>query len=70
MFQIPNASPTAASASSDIYGAAVQDACEQIKSRMKPVASRLGENTSFSEVKFQSYYSGIGTMVVLLSDLT
>ncbi|KAI4386257.1 hypothetical protein MLD38_004203 [Melastoma candidum] len=38
--KVPNASPTAASASSDMYGAAVLDACEQIKARMEPVASR------------------------------
>ncbi|KAK9999957.1 hypothetical protein SO802_019560 [Lithocarpus litseifolius] len=37
--KVPNASPTAASASSDIYGSAVLDACEQIKARMAPIAS-------------------------------
>lgn len=47
--QVPNASPTAASASSDMYGAAVLDACEQIKARMEPVASR-GNHKSFAEV--------------------
>ncbi|KAL0419584.1 UNVERIFIED_CONTAM: Xanthine dehydrogenase 1 [Sesamum radiatum] len=38
--KVPNASPTAASASSDLYGAAVLDACEQIKARMEPMASK------------------------------
>jgi len=33
---VPNTSPTAASASSDIYGMAVINACEQIIGRMKP----------------------------------
>lgn len=47
--QVPNASPTAASASSDIYGAAVLDACEKIKARMEPIASRHNFN-SFAEV--------------------
>ncbi|KAM4084736.1 hypothetical protein ACJW30_08G155200 [Castanea mollissima] len=37
--KVPNSSPTAASASSDIYGSAVLDACEQIKARMAPIAS-------------------------------
>ena len=37
--QVPNSSPTATSASSDIYGSAVLDACEQIKARMAPIAS-------------------------------
>ncbi|KAL1832088.1 hypothetical protein ACET3Z_001739 [Daucus carota] len=36
--KVPNASPTAASASSDMYGAAVLDACEQLKARMQPIA--------------------------------
>ncbi|KAK8962999.1 Xanthine dehydrogenase [Platanthera guangdongensis] len=47
--KVPNASPTAASASSDMYGAAVLDACEQIKARMKPIAD-LNPHASFSEV--------------------
>ncbi|XVF69650.1 hypothetical protein PTKIN_Ptkin11bG0098700 [Pterospermum kingtungense] len=38
--KVPNASPTAASASSDMYAAAVLDACEQIKARMEPIASQ------------------------------
>ncbi|KAL9261556.1 Xanthine dehydrogenase 1-like protein [Drosera capensis] len=37
--KVPNSSPTAASASSDLYGAAVLDACEQIKARIAPIAS-------------------------------
>ena len=47
--QVPNASPTAASASSDMYGAAVLDACEQIKARMEPIASQHNFS-SFAEV--------------------
>lgn len=34
--KVPNASPTAASASSDMYGGAVLDACEQIAKRLAP----------------------------------
>ncbi|KAM3733138.1 hypothetical protein ACB098_11G112900 [Castanea mollissima] len=37
--KVPNSSPAATSASSDIYGSAVLDACEQIKARMAPIAS-------------------------------
>ena len=33
---VPNASPTAASASSDLYGMAVKKACEKIKERLAP----------------------------------
>ncbi|XP_010545582.1 PREDICTED: xanthine dehydrogenase 1 [Tarenaya hassleriana] len=47
--KVPNASPTAASASSDMYGAAVLDACEQIKARMEPVASKHNFS-SFAEL--------------------
>eukprot|EP00850_Spirogloea_muscicola_P006424 SM000030S11433 [mRNA] locus=s30:612063:618646:- [translate_table: standard] len=36
--KVPNSSPTAASASSDMYGAAVLNACNELKARMKPVA--------------------------------
>lgn len=49
MAQVPNSSPTAASASSDMYGAAVLDACEQIKARMKPIADK-NQHASFSQV--------------------
>ncbi|KAI0525010.1 hypothetical protein KFK09_004400 [Dendrobium nobile] len=47
--KVPNSSPTAASASSDMYGAAVLDACEQIKARMKPIADR-NQHSSFSQL--------------------
>ncbi len=34
--KVPNASPTAASASSDMYGGAVLDACRQLNERLAP----------------------------------
>ena len=39
--KIPNTSATAASASSDLNGAAVVDACTQLKARLAPVAAGL-----------------------------
>jgi xanthine dehydrogenase molybdopterin binding subunit/xanthine dehydrogenase small subunit len=39
--KVPNTSATAASASTDLNGAAVADACEQLKSRLAPVAGRM-----------------------------
>jgi xanthine dehydrogenase large subunit len=39
--KVPNTSATAASASTDLNGAAVLDACEQLKARLAPVAARL-----------------------------
>lgn len=47
--KVPNSSPTAASASADMYGGAVLDACQQIKARMKPVADK-GNFATFAEV--------------------
>ncbi|KAK7335800.1 hypothetical protein VNO80_27854 [Phaseolus coccineus] len=52
--KVPNASPTAASASSDMYGAAVLDACEQIMTRMKPITSQRNFN-SFAELVCACY---------------
>ncbi|XP_035831148.1 xanthine dehydrogenase 1-like [Helianthus annuus] len=56
--KVPNASPTAASASSDMYGAAVLDACMQIKARMEPIAS-LKKHTSFVELVNACYFERI-----------
>ncbi|XP_022545301.2 xanthine dehydrogenase 1 isoform X2 [Brassica napus] len=61
--KVPNASPTAASASSDMYGAAVLDACEQIIARIEPVASKhnfntfaeLTDSTSFRKLDLTGY---------------
>ena len=39
--KVPNASATAASSGADINGAAVNNACEQMRARLRPVAARL-----------------------------
>jgi xanthine dehydrogenase/oxidase len=39
---VPNSSPTAASASSDLYGMAVLNACEQLKLRLAPYLEACG----------------------------
>ena len=56
--KVPNASPTAASASSDLYGAAVVDACAQINARLAPVKASLGEAASrnFAAVCEAAYF--------------
>ncbi|CAN6969752.1 unnamed protein product [Brassica rapa subsp. trilocularis] len=56
--KVPNASPTAASLSSDMYGAAVLDACEQIKARMEPLATKLSGN-SFAELASACYFQRV-----------
>lgn len=47
--KVPNASPTAASASSDMYGGAVADACAQLNKRLLPYRDQLPGKT-FAEV--------------------
>ena len=39
--KVPNASATAASSGADINGAAINNACDQLRARLKPVAARL-----------------------------
>ena len=39
--KVPNASATAASSGADINGAAIMNACEQLRARLAPVAARL-----------------------------
>ena len=46
--KVPNASPTAASASSDMYGGAVMDACRQINERLAPYRKEAKENATFA----------------------
>jgi xanthine dehydrogenase large subunit len=56
---VPNTSATAASAGTDLNGAAVADACEQLKARLAPVAARLlaeqGQAASFAKVVEAAY---------------
>lgn len=57
---VPNASPSAASLSTDLYGMAVLDACEQILQRLKPVREALAaagrDASSWESVIASAYY--------------
>ena len=53
--KVANPSPTAASASSDMYGAAVLDACDQIASRLAPFRAELGPDAPFKAVAWAAY---------------
>jgi xanthine dehydrogenase/oxidase len=53
--KVPNASPTAASASSDLYGAAILDACKQLKTRLAPVYVTLGQGASMAAVAGEAW---------------
>ena len=57
--KVPNSSPTAASASSDLYGMAVLNACEQIIARLAPVRSRLAPDATFHDVVSAAYFDRV-----------
>ena len=52
--QVPNSSPTAASASSDMYGAATSDACRQLNERLAPYREARPDAT-FKELVNAAY---------------
>ncbi|SEE27034.1 xanthine dehydrogenase molybdopterin binding subunit [Jiangella alba] len=52
--KVPNTSATAASASADLNGGAVKDACEQILARLAPVRDALGD-PSWEELVAAAY---------------
>lgn len=52
--KIPNATPTAASASSDLYGAAAADACAQLNARLQPYRIEHPD-ASFVEIVKRAY---------------
>jgi xanthine dehydrogenase/oxidase len=54
--KVPNASPTAASASSDMYGAAAADACAQLNARLAPYKAKLPPTSTFLEVVQAAYF--------------
>lgn len=56
--KVPNTSATAASASTDLNGAAVLDACRQLRCRLQPFEMRLqesGRNAEFSDLVKAAY---------------
>jgi xanthine dehydrogenase/oxidase len=48
--KIPNASPTAASVGSDLYGMATLAACEQLNARLAPYRARLGAAATMQQL--------------------
>uniref|UniRef100_A0A7R9YWD4 xanthine dehydrogenase n=1 Tax=Chlamydomonas euryale TaxID=1486919 RepID=A0A7R9YWD4_9CHLO len=55
---VPNASPTAASASSDMYGAALLHACEQLNARLAPFR-QAQPSATFKEVVNAAYFQRV-----------
>ena len=52
--KVPNSSPTAASASSDLYGSATADACRQLNERLAPFRETM-PGASFAELAKAAY---------------
>ncbi len=56
--KVPNTSATAASSGSDLNGAAILDACSQLRARLAPIAAELRENggsPSFAQIVEAAY---------------
>jgi xanthine dehydrogenase large subunit len=53
--KVPNTSATAASAGTDLNGAAVADACRQLKARLDAVAASLGKTVPFEALCEAAY---------------
>ena len=57
--KVPNTSPTAASASSDIYGGAVLDACQQLRGRLAPFREKLGPGATPQEIATAAWFDRV-----------
>lgn len=66
--KIPNTSATAASAGSDLNGAAVLDACAQLKARLTPVAATL-LSADTADVRFAFGSVTAGEKTILFRDV-
>ena len=56
---VANASATAASASSDLNGFAIYNACEQLNARLAPYREKLGPNATMKELAHAAYFDRV-----------
>lgn len=56
---VANASATAASASSDLNGYAIANACEQLNHRLKPYREQLGPGASMKDIARAAYFDRV-----------
>ncbi|KAI0008436.1 xanthine dehydrogenase [Xylariaceae sp. FL0662B] len=56
---VANTSPTAASASSDLNGYAVWNACEQINARLAPYRKKLGPEAKMKDLAHAAYFDRV-----------
>jgi len=57
--KVANSIPTAASASTDLYGMATLDACRKILKRLEPVRNKLGPGASLAELALTAWLDRI-----------
>ncbi|MBC7979336.1 MAG: xanthine dehydrogenase molybdopterin binding subunit [Armatimonadetes bacterium] len=57
--KVPNSSATAASSGADLNGAAVADACRQLKGRLDAVKREVGTEMTFAETVMAAYLSRV-----------
>lgn len=56
---VPNSSSTAASASSDLNGYAIADACSQLNARLAPYKEKLGQDASMKQLAHAAYFDRV-----------
>lgn len=56
---VANASATAASASSDLNGFAVYNACEQLNERLRPYREKLGKDAAMKDIAHAAYFDRV-----------
>jgi xanthine dehydrogenase/oxidase len=56
---VANASPTAASASSDLNGFAVYNACELLNERLAPYREKLGKDATMKDIAHAAYFDRV-----------
>jgi xanthine dehydrogenase/oxidase len=56
---VPNASSTAASASSDLNGYAAYNACSQLNERLQPYREKLGPKATMKEIAHAAYFDRV-----------
>jgi xanthine dehydrogenase molybdopterin-binding subunit B len=59
--KVPNTSATAASSGTDLNGAAVRNAIETLKERMRPVAAALLKESDSQKIEFREGMVGLGS---------
>ncbi|KAK5684428.1 hypothetical protein LTS10_004296 [Elasticomyces elasticus] len=56
---VPNGSSTAASASSDLNGYAIWNACEQLNERLAPYKEKLGKDATMKDIAHAAYFDRV-----------